>query len=913
MKAFLLVMGLLSGSFGALSQNLATISLKGSWSVALDLPNSSIQTIYLPGTLDDAGIGVPLDLNPKLDISTLGHLTRKVQYVGKAHYTRTVRIPADWSSKKITLRLGRVLWKSTIAIDGQAIPQTGESLVDAHSFDLTGKLIPGKEHRLTITVDNSNIYPGINIYAKQYASEQSSEMTHAYTNHTQIKWNGILGELLLTAQHTLAVKQVNIFPSLDKKELQIQYQINNAEGAAYQMKAYVRDPLTGKQWSRPVSLTTSAGQQLTATLPFAKKVSYWNEFNPRQYELVTILQSTAGVDTVITPFGVREIKAAGSVLQLNGHRVFMRGNLECIIFPKTGYPPMDVETWKNLFVKAKTYGLNSFRFHSWCPPAAAFQAADEVGFYLQVELPHWNLTVGEDTAAFHFLQREAHRILDAYGNHPSFLFMSMGNELEGNVAMLTALVKELKAKDPRHLYATTAFTFQKEITGIPQDGDEYYVTQWTKNGWVRGQGIFNDKAPAFSDDFRVATGDIKVPLISHEIGQYSVFPDMREIGKYTGNLVPVNFISVREDLKKKGLLALAPDYLKASGKLAALLYKEEVERALKTPEFDGFQLLQLQDFPGQGTALVGMLNAFWESKGFISAAEFRQFCSELTPLIRFPKAIYSNQEKFSATVELANFFQPLQKQELYWKLLDEKGNQLAGASLGRNNYPIGNCLPVGTIEADLSSITVASKLMVEVGVKGTAYRNSWPIWVYPSALAMETGNVVMASSVQEALRALNNGANVLLCPPPDTLRGIQGKFVPVFWSPVHFPDQPGTMGMLIKNQHPALAAFPTDNHTNWQWWDLAIKSKTMIVDGLPEEAFIVRVIDNFVRNQQLANVVELKMGKGKLLICSIDLQTDLTNRLPARQLKHSLLQYMNSAAFNPSASAETSFLQQLFK
>src|SRR5690606_29315650 len=311
-------------------------------------------------------------------------------------------------------------------------------------------------------------------------------------------------------------------------------------------------------------------------------------------------------------FGLREITANNSEIQVNGRRVFMRGTLECAIFPLTGYPPMDKAGWMKAFNTAKAYGLNHLRFHSWCPPKAAFEAADEMGFYLQVELPLWSLTVGKDEGTNRFLEEEAVRIREEYGNHPSFCFWSLGNELQGDFNWMAKLLEELKAKDKRHLYTTTTFTFEKGHGTWPEPGDEFFVTQYTKKGWVRGQGIFNTYPPNFSTDYSKAIDSRPVPLITHEIGQYSVYPDRDEVKKYTGVLEPLNCKAVRNDLQRKNMLHLAPAFTEASGKFSANLYKEEIERALKTKGISGFQLLDLRDFPGQGTALVGILDAFWD-------------------------------------------------------------------------------------------------------------------------------------------------------------------------------------------------------------------------------------------------------------------------------------------------------------
>jgi len=887
-----------------------TISLSGNWKVKLDSSDGQEHLIKLPGTLDDAGIGNPVKLTPELNIATLVHLTRKVTYTGKAYYTKTFTTPRSFASKKIELELGRVIWESCVWIDGKEVAATQESLVTPHSFDVTDYIIPGKKQTITICIDNSNIYPGINVYSKKYPAG-SEEMAHSYTNHTQIKWNGVLGYINLVAKPKISITDVQVFSDLQNKQLQITTSIDNQKNKKLKLTSYVVDA-SGKRWSNSSYTSNATANSFNYTIPLQKDFTTWNEFTPGLYTLVTTIQSEYGNDTLKTKFGIRDLQVKDGDLYLNDNRFFVRGNLECIIFPKTGYPPMQKSEWTKLFSIAKSYGLNTFRFHSWCPPAVAFEAADEIGFYMQIELPHWNLEVGKDTAAFNFLHQEAEAILKQYGNHPSFCFFSMGNELEGDFNKLNTLVAELKTKDNRHLYSTTTFTFQKGITGAPQPQDDYYVTQWTSKGWVRGQVVFNDESPSFSKDYTASLEGINVPIISHEIGQYSVYPDLMEIEKYNGNLRPLNFIAVKNDLQKKGLLSMAPSFLQASGKFASLLYKEEIERALKTKGFDGFHLLELQDFPGQGTALVGLLNAFWQSKGVVTAKEFHQYCSEVTPLIRFPKAVYTSNEIFVAEVELANFYKPLNT-ELTWKIHNEANTILGTGSFGKREYVLGNCLAVGELKFDLKKITSAKKLTIEVSVKGTQYKNEWSIWVYPSSLKDESRDVLVTSSLTDALNTLNNGNKVLLCPAPDTLNGIKGKFVPVFWSPVHFPDQPGTMGLLIKQNHKALKDFPTDFYSNWQWWDLTIKSKTLDADILPDKAIIVRVVDNFVRNKNLTNLFEAKLGNGRLVFCSIDIISDLENRPQAKQLRYSLMKYMNSSEFKPTVDISKTQLEKYFK
>jgi hypothetical protein len=565
---------------------------------------------------------------------------------------------------------------------------------------------------------------------------------------------------------------------------------------------------------------------------------------------------------------------------------------------------MDRAGWQKLYGAARNYGLNHIRFHSWCPPKAAFEVADEMGMYLQVELPLWALTLGNDPKTVDFLFDEADKIMKAYGNHPSFCFWSLGNELQGDFSIMDNLLMTLKTRDNRRLYMTTSFTFQKGHGRVPEPNDDFWVTQWTEKGWVRGQGIFDSQPVDFLQDYREAIDSIPVPIVTHEIGQYSVFPNLKEIDKYTDNLIPLNFMAVKKDLEMKGRLDEADDYLMASGKLAAILYKEEIERALKTPGFSGFQLLDLHDFPGQGTALVGILDAFWENKGIITPEEFRNFCAPVVPLVRFAKATYTNNESFVATAETANF----SDKELIditpeWKLTDSKGQNVAEGTLPKQNIAIGNALPIGEFSAALSSIRKAEKLTLSLSFQNTEHRNSWEIWVYPQNLETVETDILFTRNFAEARQALEQGKRVLLNPAKEDIKGLDGKFVQVFWSPVHFPNQPGTMGILCDPNHPALKDFPTERHSNWQWWDICKSGKTMVLDSLdmPLQP-IVRMMDNFFKNRNLGLIFEAKVGDGKLLVCSPDVYNDIENRPVARQLRYSLIRYMASDAFNPKQS-----------
>lgn len=908
--AFLLI-GLVSCQKPA---NRYLLDLSGEWQVALDSTDNGLeknwhnsaldQAIVLPGTLVDAGLGNPNTLTPKLEKPQLLHLTQKNSYVGAAWYTKEITIPNDWENKSYRLNLERVIWKTKIWVDGVEVPIENNSLIAPHSFDLSQYLKPGQKHRLTILVDNR----------KQFDISVNN-LAHAYTDDTQIIWNGIIGKMELEATDPVSIANVGIYPDIKNKKATIQVKIDNKESESRKAKitATVKHKQSNKALTAVVKdiVIAPGNSEVELEYPMGDEFKTWSEFNPELYTCEVSLETENKYKSVRSDdFGMREIKIDGITMLMNDTPVFLRGTLECNIFPLTGHPPMEKEGWYKVFNTAKEWGLNHLRFHSWCPPKAAFEVADELGFYLQVELPAWTLTIGEKQETTDFLYSEAERIISEYGNHPSFCLWSMGNELQGDMSVLAQMVDSLKAKDNRHLYTNTSFTFEKGHGYQPEPNDDFFITQWTDKGWVRGQGVFNSEPPSFDKNFEASLVGMSVPLITHEIGQYAVYPNLKEIDKYKGVLIPLNFMAVKNDLESKGLIDKADNYTKASGKLAALLYKEEIERALKTSGISGFQLLDLHDFPGQGTALVGLLDAFWESKGVIEASDFRQFCAPVVPLIDFAKATYRTDEIFSARINVSNYSgKNMTNQDIEWQIYN--GDKLLESGKAKADLKSGYNADVAEFTYRLDGIKDATQLKIKVHLTGTDYFNQWNIWVYPAASTVDYKDVVYTRNISEALSSLEKGKKVLLNPDWKTIKGVEGKFIPVFWSPVHFPKQAGSMGVLTDPSHPALKQFPTDMHTDWQWWDLNINSTTMITDSIRGGNAIVEMVDNFTNNRKLALVYEGAVGNGKLLVSSIDLFENREEKPVAKQMLISLLNYMNSDEFKPAEIQNPEILHSL--
>ncbi len=848
---------------------------------------------------------------------------------------RSFDLPAGWEGKRVVLKLERPHWATRVWVDGKEVG-SNDSLSTAHEYDLgivaaeerptaglpepgtrapsdagaDARLQPGR-HELTIRVDNRLVVDiGVN--------------SHSISDHTQGNWNGIVGEISLRATAPVWFEDLQVYPSFQTRSVKVKGTLGNASRRAGRGSVSLAVSAASDSGSvlsvltrRSVHVNWGAdGGTFEFELPVAD-ARPWNEFQPSLFNLAAVLEDT-GQSTRVT-FGFRDLATQGTQFAINGTRIFIRGTLECCIFPKTGHPPIDVDSWKRILRIAKAHGLNLLRFHSWCPPEAAFIAADQLGFYYHVEIASWanqSTTLGDGKPVDEWLYREAARILKAYGNHPSFLLMPYGNEPGGEhaSAYLAKWVDHWKGADPRRLYTSGS--------GWPQlPENQFHVTPDPRiQAW--GQGLksrINALPPETRTDYREYIQTRSVPVISHEIGQWCVYPNFDEIPKYTGYLKPKNFEIFRDSLQAHHLGNLAHAFLLASGKLQTLCYKEEIESVLRTPGMGGFELLDLHDFPGQGTALVGVLDPFWDSKGYVTAAQYRRFCNSTVPLARLSKRVFLNRDRLQADVEVAHFGpEPSSEVETTWKLAGDRGEAVASGRFSPCDIPIGNGFALGRIDLSLAAIPAPAHYRLVVGLNFTsgsprrhpapAFENDWDLWVYPSSLETTpaSGIAVAEDLDSAALDRLAAGGRVLLVLPASRVRGdrrgqVALGFSSIFWNTAWTGRQPPhTLGILCDPKEPALAEFPTDDHTNWQWWYLIHGAGAMILDDLPGNLLpTVRVIDDWVTNRKLALLFEAKLGAGRLMVCSMDLKQDLEQNPVARQMLHSLLDYMASARFNP--------------
>ena len=956
------------------------ILLNGKWHVVLE--DGTTGQMDLPGTLDENGIGHrDVGANQWHPDAVLGNaageidkdapiatrFTRRHTYEGEARISRKITVP-DYGTDRLFVLAERAR-ALRLLVDGEACSVFRQgTLSTPYIFELTGAA-PG-EHEFTFLSDNS--YPGMPKAAICYSS--------AATDETQTNWNGILGECSMYTRPQNFIDSLRVYPRAVKKEEKnkaggyvLDVCVELAPGAKkvykdakiiLQSEALAAGELEDTQTLTEIIGYSGEGLAEAGTdkeenpktmeiwfrdLPLRENVKLWDEDEGNLYEMAVTLDNGMSAEDkggstaeCRTRFGIRSFGDNGSGrLALNGRAIFLRGEANCAEYPETGHPPMTIPEWKEMLLKYRSYGINFVRFHSHCEPEAAFAAADELGMLLQPELSHWDPKDAFGTEeSYRYYRAELVDLLKTYANHPSFVMLTLGNELqaqdEGRERM-RELVRTAKRMDPTRLYANGSNAFYGEEGCDPES--DFYTSQSCKDVVIRGtfsgmRGYLNENYPSADRTYDEAMAEIRKeyqkPVFSFEVGQFEVLPDFEELESFHGISDPVNLKLIKKRVEERGLLPTWEKYVEATGELSRLAYREEIEAAMRTRELSGISLLGLQDFPGQGTALVGMMNSHLEPKpyDFARPERFREFFQECRILVKLPHYTYEAGERLIAEVEAANFGKRNIEGVFCWTLAGKKSVSENGncepAEIKSKNTVIATgedteitiCRPgsyteVGSLDIPLDFVekNTALTLKVRIGDSISAY----PIWVYRKTTPVCPENVYETRAFDVKTREiLQNGGRVYLSPDADKEslpNSIKTQFTTDFWSVGTFADQEGGMGQLIDTEHPIFKEFPTDFHTDWQWWIMATKRAVILPHPMKT---IITEMDSYAFLRPMAQMIEFRCLKGKVLLSTMELHK--SQQYPeVRALQASIYTYLSGENFEPAEEITEEELSMLVR
>ncbi len=929
-KLVLCVFLLLDTGWASAQKNESTtFSLSGSWRFAADSMGigernhwekmSLKGSIQLPGSTDEIGLGncFPLFVSP-LGMKTLpgyppdadfGMLTRLHKYIGKAWYQKDIVISGQKAGQIYSLLLERVLWRSKVWIDGKSVGEPIDFLSTPHVHTL-GELSPGK-HVITVMIDNRLIFP-------------VGTLAHSYCPHMQTQWNGAVGKIELIAKPAVSMENIMITPSFADKRVVVDVRLNNAlsDQQTLVIQCTIKEKQSNKMIAvKEVKVIVPAGDYTQTILFDLKEAKPWDEFTPNLYELTAESKYGNQSQCLINTFGFRDLGTADKHLTINGRKILVRNSHEGMFFGKTGYPAMEVDYWKKVFGLYKRHGLNAVRFHSSCPPEAAFTAADELGLYIQSEffwMDGWmglkDLIGNKNDTLNRFVHSEMLQALKIYGNHPSMVMVLFGNELGGNFDKMGSWIAEIKNRDSRHLYAAGAAHNITTADDFVEYGGKGLVMQNDGTDW---DYTSNYTVPAMHN-YDVTFRREKMAEYSHETGQSIVHPLWSEINKYNGVLSPRNLLYFKRLAEINGIDKMDGKFQKASGNMNRIYYKGEIEATLKTRMSAGYGLLAMVDYPGQGEALIGWVDPFYENKNFLTPEEFRCYGNHTVPLLRFKKYVWENGEEFSAKIEVANYGPETLKQKEVRFMICEENRILLDKKFPAIDIIQGTITSIGEFRQVLESGAYGRKLTLRLEIPGTEYSNKWDIWVFPTAKDYPTpGDILVTNNISKALVRFNEGGKVLLT--ADKLGPVKNRiyasFGPVFWSATWFTGQQTEVsGAVVQNQHPALKLFPTQESIDWQWKDICRGGRGFVLNNLPKDYFpIVQPVNDYHYGNKLGTVFEFKSpAGGKMLICGYNITDGLDKRPATRQFKKSLLNYMETADFQPRQEVAEDWLRETF-
>lgn len=954
------------------------VVLDGTWQFLLDpadryadaLPDAGAfeSPIRVPGSWEEQGYG---DESPFAQIDTW---TKTRQYVGAAWYRTTFdwheadqaiatgrgaaddretdqAIAADQGAACWQLTLKGVRWTSEAWVNG-SYAGLQDSLSAPHVHSLNREALRPGTNDLLIRVDNRMRLPLAD--------------SHIHTRHTATEWGGIAGGATLSALPRLRIAQLAVTPDVEAGAFHCRVKLNGDAGLApladakYALLARFRAP-DGRVSEAEASCD---GETVSWTCSLGSEPVLWSDANPQLYEAEFLLQHEGDiVDRQTRRVGLRQLRAAGKQLLLNGQPVFLRGYVDCCIFPLTGYPVWDKAHYERQFRIAKSYGFNHVRLHGWNAPEPFWEAADEAGMLVQTELPHWSAHyqprgAKPPEAVDAFLEAELVRIYETLNAHPSFVLFSLGNELieDNGHERLNELVRLARTLDPSRL--VTDNTGFGQLPEQDREGD-FFIQSFNWHKPLKTEEI---ALPETNRDFSALTRLTDKPVIGHEHAQFAMYVRPQEKTKYTGVLRPTWLDAIEETLQRQGLTDRIDELIEASGRHLARSLKEAMERIRRTPDAAGVQLLDIRDFPGQGHATTGLLDVFWDCKGVLDAGQALAFNGPTVVLMACERRTWYAGERLQARLSISHYGEAESLQgRLAWRL--RRGEDvLAEGELPASGIRRGEVAEVGVAGWRVpASDTDASAVVLEAwwrddgvaqGSENRAIRNEWTFWTFPqvrrfaqassvwsSASVLKTalyGATVEPNSRFDArtypaergvrlaiverlttnvLQYLTGGGSVwMLAGASELYDAVMTKYLPVFWNYLMFSEQAGgTMGAVVR-EHPALGGFPRDGYSDWQWYHLFNGSPAICLDAVPEILPLIEPIDNFNRAKRLAYMFEARVGSGRLFVTSLNFRDpDDWKRPESAYLFREILHYLLGEAFRPDRSITVGQLLSLFR
>ncbi|MFA5293664.1 MAG: sugar-binding domain-containing protein [Phycisphaerae bacterium] len=852
--------------------------------------------ISVPGIWDDfrqniETLGCEIRVNPdympaEYPVCSANIPDASLPYIkGVGWYRKKVEI-AEIKNKLAVLHIGGVRLEAWLWVNGHYIGyHLGHST--PFEFSIEKYLKPNSANEIIIAVSNLR-------------NDRSGSAIRGYKGHM----GGIYRPICVRFSGEVRVE--DIFIQVHQNNLQLHWDVELAGDVTkggLSLAWAVHDRKT-KQIIKEGCLPVSG--QRVSWVSSGEHLHYWSDVKPNLYEAeIRIMKSSKLLDVRKQVFGLRSIRRKNTTLYLNDNPVFLRGLTEHCYFPETCTPHTDVVKYRENIGRFKKLGFNWIRFHTWTPPEEYMQAADEMGMMIQVEAP-----VG-------YQAEEWIDILKTCRKHPSVVIYCCGNEELLDERKIETLFES--AQLCKKLTPDALFNPQEALRGIE------YV--WNENDIgddvVKEPFEHNDKRlnrlKEFSDVFgqyswgylsyRANQGDWREltrrmviyerPCLSHEVGILGTFLDICLEQQYKNTLIGTDlYEKVRNHLEREGVIDQAKVYYQNSCLWAKSLRKNTLENLRLCKYFAGYDYLGAIDYHWHRKGYTcGIMNEFYELKYGETPDEIKKYNGESALLIDHQNCrnLYFGKE-FKINAYLSFFGQnQLTNETLNWSLRDIKGTLYADGAIDCCELTNGCVQQLGAISFKVPHLTMPGKLTLQLKLNG-AYEleNDWHFWCFPEPLSSKmifsADSKIQAkySNTSVTFKALSSNEKTWivsdidqtvvshLCDGGNVVLLGTGPFpaLPITSQIASAGRSIGNSATVVK-KHPVLDVFPHDGFCDWQFFPMFEKGQAIVFNDLAIDFNpIIEVVSTYKRILKQAALFECKVGKGNLLVCSLNLKQD---------------------------------------
>ncbi|MBI2301041.1 MAG: hypothetical protein HYU66_19185, partial [Armatimonadetes bacterium] len=810
--------------------------------------------LQVPGCWDAQGVGAP---NDKM----------RHNAVGIGWYRRVVRLPAGWRGKRVWLTVGGVHRSARAWCNGRPV---GEHLgyPTAFRLDLTPALVPGEVQRIVLAVDS-----------RRDAARDPLVGAFDLIDYMDLTWGGIYEHVGLEATGDGWIDDAFAIPDPARRRVTVKVALAGAGASRLACRV-------GGFADATVGIP--AGQTEAAVELALPGAPLWTPDDPHLLTAeVTLRRGGTVLDRLDVRFGLRRLEATPDGFRLNGDRFFLRGYGDDYTFPREIAAPASVESWRRYLRRRKEFGFNGVRHHSTMLSESYLRAADEVGMFVQPELPiAYEQFFRAATAEGRKLYRQVWSdCIRQMRNHPSVFGWCMGNEQWQGFDLGQELYDLAKALDPTRPVIDT----DGMGAGTARPSLDYHSVQFNEGvlPWGASRGKY-------------AVKDTPRPLIVHEMSNISVLPDPADIPKYDGGIRPFWLEQMRDAVKQQGLEQRLPAMLSASRRLQASLLKLNLEAVRLNPIIDGHHQWLFRDY---WTQRSGFVNQFDEARAITPAAA-RQFIAPAVLLCDRERVSYRCGE----AIPLRLFLSDLRPRDA--ALLREVRVSLGRASATlKPPQAVGGRGVIGPWTGTLTAPTRKAPARLELSAAAGPVRNGWPIWVFPPVPPAPAGVVVRSRLSRPLLDRLAAGATVVIAGDARPFPFLNAPFKPAWWKGDDSGDH--SFGNLFLD-HPALRGFPADGYGDLQAYNLLNGRPVVMLDDVPGGLEpIVWCLDVPWRMRRKAYLFEARVGQGRLLFSTFNLSPTARAADPAAEWMYvCLTRYAAGPEFQPNGTLPADWLRE---